>query len=84
MVLETEAEGLMVRDSERILERESSKTRLKINPTFQAAKTPDFPGTKDMYPAGPLTICGGTISGYPSFSYLQESGSLPKEHTTVI
>ena len=85
VVLETEAEGLMVRDSERILERASPETRLKINLMFQATKTPDFPGTKDLSPAGPLTICGGTISGYPSYSYVQESGFLySKELTTVI
>ena len=58
MVLETEVEGLMVQDSERILERESPETRLKINLMFQANKPPDFHGTKDLSPAGPLTICG--------------------------
>ena len=60
-------------------------TRMKINPSFPGDKTPDIPGTKDLSPAGPLTICGGTISGYPSYSYVQESGSLySKELTTVI
>ena len=64
VVLETEAEGLMVRDSERILERESPETRTKFVPTFLADKTPDLPGTKDLSPAGPPTILGGTLSGH--------------------
>ena len=80
VVLETEAEGLMVQDFKIILEQESPLTTMKINPSFQGAKTPDIPGTKDLSPAGPLTICGGMISGYPSYSYIQESGSLCKIH----
>ena len=67
VVLETEAEGLMVRDFERILERERPMTRMKINPSFPGEKTPDIHGTKDLSPAGPLTIRGGTLSGYPSY-----------------
>ena len=42
VVLETEAEGLMVWDSERILERESQETRLKINPRFRPPKPQIF------------------------------------------
>ena len=58
---------------------------MKINPTFRAAKIPDFHRTKDLSPAGPLTIRGGTISGYPSYTYVQESGShCSKELHTVI
>ena len=75
MVLETEAEGLVVRHSERILERASLGTKLKVNPSFQAAQVPYFHGTKTFSPADPLTICGVTISGCPSCSFVQESGS---------
>ena len=75
----------MVRDFERILERESPMTRMKINPSFPGKKIPDIPGTQDLSPAGPLTISGGTISGYPRKSYVQDIGSLySKEHNVVI
>ena len=57
---------------------------MKINPTFQAAKIPDFHGTKTLSPAGPLTICGGTISGCPSYSYVQESDSLFSTEITIV
>ena len=50
VVLETEAEGLMVRDSERIMERESLETRLKMNLMFRA-KLPVL---------GPLAIPSGS------------------------
>ena len=65
VVLETEAEGLMVQDSERILERESPEMRMQFVPMFLADKTSDLPGTKDLSLAGPPTILGGTLSGYP-------------------
>ena len=85
MVLEAEAEDLMVRDSERILERESPETRRKFVPTFLADKTPDLPGTKDLSPAGPPTILGGKLSGHPSYLNVQESGFLnSKENAYVI
>ena len=70
----------MARDLEGILEQKSPGTRTKIVPVFP----PDLPGTKSLSPAGPLTICGGTLSGYPSYSYVQESGSLcSKESISV-
>ena len=85
MVLGTEAESLTVRDSERILERESPGTKLNFNHSFQAAEVPDFPGTKTLFPAGPLTTCGCTISGRPSYAYVQEFGPpLSKEISIVI
>ena len=77
MVLETEAECLVVRDLEGVLERGGQETRMKIVPTFPIL---DLPGTKALSPVGPLTICGGTISGCPSYSYVQESGSLFKRN----
>ena len=51
-----QAERLMVRDFERILERESPMTRMKINLSFPGDKTPDTYGTKDLSPEGPLAI----------------------------
>ena len=42
VVLETEAEGLMARDLEGVLEQESPGTRTKIAPVFP----PDYPGQK--------------------------------------
>ena len=47
----------MVRDSERILKRESPGTKLNFNHSFQAAEVPDFPGTETMFPTEPLTTC---------------------------
>ena len=71
VVLETEAEGLMARDLEGILEQESPGTRTKIAPVFP----PDLPGTKSLFPAGPPIRLGGTLSGYPYLN-VQENGSL--------
>ena len=76
VVLETEAEGLMVQDSERILEREMPETRMKLVPMFLAGKTPDLPGAKPLAPAGPPTLLGSTLSGRPSYFNVQESGLL--------
>jgi hypothetical protein len=45
VVLETEAEGLMVRDFKRILEQESPMTRMKINRS-RATKPQIFPEQK--------------------------------------
>ena len=75
MVLETVAESLMCRDFERILEKSSPMTRMKINPSFPSDRAPDINGTKDLFPVGPLTIIGGTISGHPSKSNIQDDGS---------
>ena len=44
VVLETEAEGLMARDLDKVLEEESPETRTKIVPTFP----PYLPGRKDL------------------------------------
>ena len=76
VVLETEAEDLMVQDSERILERETPETRKKLVPTFLADPIPDLPGTKDVSPAGPPTILGGTLAGLKCYYTVQGPGLL--------
>ena len=83
MVLETEAESLLCQDFERILDRDSPNTRMKIYPTFPGDKATYIIGTNDLFPAGPLTN-GGTVSGYQSKSYAQEIGSLYAKELTVV
>ena len=59
--------------------------RMKINPSFLSDRAPDINGTKDLFPVGPLTIIGGTISGSPSKSTIQDVGALfAKERNVVI
>ena len=66
----------MSRDLERILEENSRLTRKQINPLLPNNRaSTDISGTKDLFPMGPLTIIGGTISGHPSTSIIQDFGS---------
>ena len=51
-------------------------TRKKISPSFHNDKATDINGTKDLFLMGPMTIIGGTISGYPSKSTIQDFGSV--------
>ena len=71
VVPETEVENLVVQDSERIL-RESSKPRLNFNPSFTEGVTPDRLGTEISVPKGPLILGGGTTSGCPSNTFVQD------------
>ena len=61
VVLETEAESLMARELEGILERESPGTRMKLVPVLPA----DLPRTKTLFAAGPPIRLGGTLSVNP-------------------
>ena len=63
VVAETEAEGLMVKDLEQILE-ETLGIRAKIVPVFR----PDLPRAKPLPAVGPPTFLGGTLSGHPFFN----------------
>ena len=47
---------------------------MSINPSFLDSKVPVSPGTKTLSPEVPLTTRGGTTSGRPSYSYVQDSG----------
>ena len=60
--------------------------RKQINLSFlNESASIDISGTNDLFLMGPLTIIGGTISGYPSKSNIQDVGSLfAKEHNVVI
>jgi hypothetical protein len=78
VVAETEAEGLMVRDLEQILE-ETPGIRAKIAPVFR----PDLPGAKPLSAAGPPIILGGTLSGHPFFN-VQVNGSLYSQESTTV
>ncbi len=71
VVPETEVENLVVQDSERIL-RESSKPRLNFNPSFTEGVIPDRLGTEISVPKGPLILVGGTTSGCPSNTFVQD------------
>ena len=66
----------MVQDLETTLELESPETRMKLVPMFLVDPIPDLPGTKDLSPARPPTILGGTLSGLPCYYNAQESGLL--------
>ena len=79
VVLEIEAEGLMARDLEGILERESLGTRTKIVPVFPT----DLPGTKTLFAAGPPIRLGGTLSVNP-YCNVQENGSLYSKYVTSV
>ena len=78
VVAETEAEGLMVRDLEQILE-ETTGIRAKIAPVFR----PDLPGAKPLSAAGPPIILGGTLSGHPFFN-VQVNGSLDSKKNYLV
>ena len=65
VVPETEAENLVVRDSERIL-KESGYPRLNFNPGSNKSHTENRHGTDTLVPQDPLTLGGGTISTDPS------------------
>ena len=58
MGLETEAEGLMARELEGILEQESPETQMKLVLVLPA----DLPGTKTLFTAGPPIRLGGMLS----------------------
>ena len=73
VVPETEVESLMVRDSERIL-KESRRPRLNFNPSFTDGVIPDRRGTETLVPEGPLILGGGTTSGCPSNTFVQDYG----------
>ena len=65
VVPETEAENLVVRDSERIL-KESGNPRLNFNPGPNMVHTEIRHGTDILVPQDPLILGGGTISTGPS------------------
>ena len=64
IMLEAEAEKLMIQNQERFLEekRRLIKTQTSLSFPNDRAFT-DINGTKDLFPMGPPTITGGTISG---------------------
>ena len=78
VVAETEAEGLMVKDLEQILE-ETPGIRAKIVPVFR----PDLPGAKPLPAVGPPTFLGGTLSGHPFFN-VQVNGSLYSQESIIV
>ena len=65
VVTETEAESLVVQDSERIL-RENGIPRLCFNPGFKEVLKENRLGTDILVPLDPLISGGGTISTGPS------------------
>ena len=67
VVAETEAENLVVRDSERIL-KESGFPRLNFNPGSKVVHTENRRGTDSLVPQDPLILGGGTISTGPKNS----------------
>ena len=86
MVLETEVESLPCQAQERLLVEKIRLEKKQISLSFpnDSAFT-DINGTKDLFPMGPLTITGGTMSGYPSESTIQDFCSLlAKEPNFVI
>jgi len=72
VVPETEAESLVVRDSERIL-KESGYPRLCFNPGSNEMHTENRLGPNTLVPQDPLTLGGGTISTDPSNLFVRNS-----------
>jgi len=72
VVPETEAESLVVRDSERIL-KESGYPRLCFNPGSNEMHTENRLGPNILVPQDPLTLGGGTISTDPSNIFVRNS-----------
>ena len=44
---------------------------------------PDLPGTETTFPTGPLTIGGGTTSGSPSNTFVQDYGPPFSKETSI-
>jgi len=72
VVPETEAENLVVRDSERIL-KESGYPRLCFTPGSKEMHTENRLGPNLLVPQDPLTLGGGTISTDPSNIFVRNS-----------
>ena len=74
-----EAEGLMARELEGILEQESPGTRMKLVPVLPT----DLPGTKTLFAAVPPKRLGGTLSVNP-YCNIQENGSCCSNDVTIV
>jgi hypothetical protein len=72
VVTETEAESLVVQDSERIL-RENGIPRLCFNPGSKKVHRKSRRGTDSLVPQDPLILGGGTISTGPSNFFVRNS-----------
>ena len=84
MVLETEQKALCAGILKKSWKKNSPMTRMKIHFSFHSDRASDINGTKDLFPVGPLTIIGGTISGHLSKSNIQVNGSLFTKGCNVV
>ena len=84
MVLETEAESLLCQAQERHMVHKSCLEKKNSNSINNDKEISDINGTKQMFLLEPLKILGGTISGFPRKSAIQDFQSLHSKESNVV